>query len=84
MNYGDLIQSPAKERMSQKAVMDGIVQSSMLSPTQRREIDGLVTSGMPDHKKPKSRGDMIPTFAVKPSATKGDIGARKYPGSPFR
>jgi hypothetical protein len=70
--------------MSKQAVMDGIINSSMLSPTQRREIDGLVTSSMPEHKRPKHRGGDVETFSVKPSATRGDIGARHYPGSPFR
>lgn len=79
-----LITSPAKEHMSKKAVMDGIVNSAILSPTQRREIDGLVTSAIPEHKKPKHHGADIPTFSVKPSATRGDIGARHYPGSPYR
>lgn len=79
-----LIRSPAKEHMSKKAVMDGIVHSAMLSPTQRREIDGLVKSAIPDHKREKHSGADIPTFAVKPSATRGDIGARHYPGSPYR
>jgi hypothetical protein len=80
-----LIVSPAKEHMSKTAVMDGIVNSAMLSPTQRREIDGLVTSAIPDHKKPKHRGGAdIPTFSVKASATRGDIGARHFGGSPYR
>lgn len=85
MHIPNLITSPSKEHMSKKAVMDGIVNSSMLSPTQRREIDGLVTSSIPDSKKSNRRGDAdIPTMSVKASATRGDIGARHYPGSPYR
>lgn len=84
MHYPDLITSPAKERMSANRVMEGIVQSAMLSPTQRENIDGLVQSGLPEGRRKKVSGTAVALASVKASATKGDIGARHYPGSRYR
>jgi hypothetical protein len=85
MHHPSLILSPAKERMSANKVMEGIVQSAMLSPTQREDIDGLIKSGMPEGKRKREySGTAVSLASVKPSATKGDIGARHYPGSRYR
>jgi hypothetical protein len=82
--YGSIIQSPAKEKMSEKKVMEGIIQSAMLTPTQREDIDGLIKSGLPESKRKRSSGAEIKLTSVKPSATKKDIGFRHFPGSPYR
>jgi hypothetical protein len=85
MSMPAIIQSPAKEKMSEKKVMEGIVNSAMLTPTQRGDIDGLVKSGMPEGRRRREySGTAVALASVKPSATKGDIGARHYPGSPYR
>jgi hypothetical protein len=80
----NLIHSPAKEKMSEKKVMEGLVHSAMLTPTQRGDIDGLIKSALPEGKRREHSGAAIPLTPVKASATKGDIGARHYPGSPYR
>ena len=85
MSMPAIIQSPAKEKMSEKKVMEGIVNSAMMTPTQRGDIDGLVKSGMPEGRRRREySGTAVALASVKPSATKGDIGARHYPGSPYR
>ena len=85
MSMPQLIHSPAKEKMSEKKVMEGIIHSAMLTPTQRGDIDGLIKSGLPEGKRRREySGSAVALASVKPSATKGDIGARHYPGSPYR
>ena len=84
MSMPSIIVSPAKEKMSEKRVMEGIIHSAMLTPTQRGDIDGLIKSGVPEDKRRKYSGSSIARASVKASATRGDIGARHYPGSPYR
>ena len=85
MSMPSIIVSPSKEKMSEKRVMEGVIHSAMLSPTQRGDIDGLVKSGLPEGKRRREySGTAVALASVKPAATRGDIGARHYPGSPYR
>jgi len=73
-----IIESGITEKMKSRRVMDGIVDSSLASEFNRVAIDGLVESGQLKHS-PK----LEIMKKIKPSATRGSIGYRHYPGSKF-
>jgi hypothetical protein len=79
MHAPTILHGGSMERQSSKQVADGIIQSAMLTPFQRHAIEGMVNSGIPEHR--RSDG-AVETHSVKPSRTHQDIGAVHYPGSP--
>lgn len=79
-----LIVNPAKEFMDKRSVMEGIIQSALLTPVQREDIDGMVKNAIPEGMRKKHHsGAEVPVISVKPAATKVDPGARHYPGSRY-
>lgn len=86
MNYvaEHLIRQPSKEHMAPHAVMEGFIRSSMLNPTQKEDLDGLIKSSLPEKARDhKESGAQVPTMKVKPAATKYEVGTRHFPGSSF-
>lgn len=80
-----LIRNPAKEFMDKRSVMEGIINSALLTPVQKEDIDGMVKSAIPAsmRKGAHHSGAEVPVMSVKASATKVDPGARHFPGSRY-
>lgn len=82
MEYGrfqpTIIQDPSKVKQRENKVMDGVIQSAMLTAFQKQSIDGLIESAIPGGKKSE------PALTnVKASKTKQSIGNVHFPGSKF-
>lgn len=80
-----LIHNPSKEFMDKKAVMEGVIQSALLTPVQREGLDGMIHSAIPakERREKHHSGGDVPVVSVKPAATKVDPGARHFPGSHY-
>lgn len=85
MVHEHLIRNPAKEFMDKRSVMEGLIDSALLTPTQREDLDGMIKSAIPAHERRGAHhsGEHVPVMSVKPSATKVDPGARHFPGSRY-
>jgi hypothetical protein len=82
--FAHIIQNPAKAKMSEKSVMEGIIRSSALTPTQRSDIDGIIKSSIPSEKKKGHSEIVAPVGELsEPNATKSTIGLRRFPGSKY-
>jgi len=80
-----LIRDPAKEFMSKKDVMEGLIHTAMLTPDQREGLDGMIRNAIPVgmRRGENHSGGDVPVMSVKPFATKVDPGARHFPGSRY-
>ena len=78
-----IIQNPAKSNQSPKVVMDGIINSAMLSPTQRADIDGMIQSSIPKGRRKESQIVEPLGSLADPKATKQTIGYVRYGGSKY-
>jgi hypothetical protein len=79
MQAPTIIKDASTIKESPRRVMDGIVNSAMMTSFQRQAIDGVIKSAMPE-KSPEAK--MLQT--VRPAATKQDIGYVHYPGTKGR
>jgi len=79
MQTPNIIKDASTIKESSRRVMDGIVDSAMMTSFQRDAIDGIIKSAMPEKRGPEAK--MV--NKVRPSATKQDIGFVHYPGSKF-
>jgi len=83
----DIIRDASSAKASEHKVMDGIIHSGVLNTFQVQGVDGLVHSGMPDHKRkghgvsPKGAKDSPILHKSKKPATPYSPGHIKYPGS---
>jgi hypothetical protein len=83
MLHQSIIRNPAEARASPKAVMDGIINSAMLSPTQRSDIDGMIKSSIPEGRRKMSPLTRPVGELAEPKATKQTIGYVRYGGSKY-
>lgn len=79
-----IIRNPAKSKASEKSVMEGIIRSSALTPTQRSDIDGIIKSSIPESKKKGHSEIVAPVGELsEPNATKSTIGLVRFQGSKY-
>ena len=80
-----LIHNASKEFMDKKSVMEGVIQSALLTPVQREDLDGMIRSAIPasERREKHHSGGHVPVVSVKSSATKADPGMRHFPGSSY-
>lgn len=80
----DIVRDASKGKQSERKVMDGVIHSGVLNTFQSKAVDGLVQSGMPDHKRGIShKGDKPMLHASKKPATPVSAGFVHYPGSSY-
>ncbi len=79
-----IIRNAAVGKESERKIMDGVIHSGVLNTFQTRAVDGLVQSGMPEHRRGIShKGDKPMTHPSKKPATPYSPGFVHYPGSAF-
>ena len=87
LRNSSIIRDPSSGSQSERKIMDGVIHSGVLNTFQVRAVDGLVQSGMPEHKRKahgvSHKGDKPLTHASKKPATPYSPGFVKYPGSSF-
>ena len=84
LRNSSIIRDPSSGQQSERKIMDGIIHSGVLNTFQVKAVDGLVQSGMPEHRRGIShKGDKPLTHASKKPATPYSPGFVKYPGSSF-
>lgn len=76
--FPHVIANPTGAKQSEQKIMDGILRSGILNPTQRQEMDGIISTGLPENKRHAAGPDMM---QVPPSATKGIMGTVHIPGT---
>jgi hypothetical protein len=82
MYHEAIIRNPAKANESKRAVMEGIINSAMLTPTQRADVDGIIKSSVPNYHKGAALGVAVGELAA-PDRTKKHIGTVRIPGGRF-
>jgi hypothetical protein len=87
-HQSDIIRDASTARQSNRKVMDGVIHSGVLNTFQTGGVDGLVQSGMPEHRRSaahhKEGGKPKPILhKSKKSATPVSPGFLHYPGSNF-
>lgn len=75
----EIITNPSEGRTDSRKLMDGLVESSLMTSFQRQAIDGIISGAMPQAGKP-SGGQ---AGKVKPYATQQKSGTIHFPGSRF-
>ncbi len=84
LRNSSIIRNPAVGKESERKIMDGIIHSGVLNTFQTKAVDGLVQSGMPDHRRGISHKGKAPlTHPSKKPATPYAPGFVKYPGSNY-
>jgi len=84
MPHDHLIRNAAHEFMNPKVVMEGLINSALLTPTQREDLDGMIRNPIPAGMSRRDHSGIdVPVISVKPSATKVEPGARHFPGSRY-
>lgn len=86
-HQSDIIRGPSTAHESGRKVMDGVIHSGVLNTFQVGGVDGLVQSGMPEHKRKGAhslKGKATPILhKSKKSATSVTPGFVHYPGSNY-
>jgi len=83
-NMSAIIRDASSGKQSERKLMDGVIHSGVLNTFQTKAVDGLVQSGMPDHRRGIShKGDKPLTHKSKKPATPYSPGFVHYPGSQF-
>jgi len=84
LRNSSIIRDPSSGQQSERKIMDGVIHSGVLNTFQVKAVDGLVQSGMPEHRRGIShKGDKPMTHPSKKPATPYSPGFLKYPGSSF-
>jgi hypothetical protein len=83
-NMSAIIRDPSRGKESDRKIMDGVIHSGVLNTFQTKAVDGLVQSGIPEHKRGKHDSGKAPlTHKSKKPATPYSPGFVHYPGSQF-